>query len=239
MEKKIRIFLSETLEENSKITLNREQSHYINNVMRLDAGRELLLFNGIQGEFLGSVSSHSKKETIISLRNKTREQSKSKNILLAFCPLKGQRLDFLIQKCTELGLKSFVPVISDHTINRKINKERLKKIIIESCEQSDQLCVPDLLDSLSFKDFTHSLGSKEIVLFADINSSANNLKELVQSNKESKFILLVGPEGDFSSKERMQIKKDKRFKNFSLGKNILRSETAAIASLVLLNYLLN
>jgi RNA methyltransferase, RsmE family len=127
MEKKIRIFLSETLEENSKITLNREQSHYISSVMRLDTGSELLLFNGIQGEFLGLVSSHSKKETIISLRNKTRDQSKSKNILLAFCPLKGHRLDFLIQKCTELGLKSFIPVISDHTINRKINKDRLKK----------------------------------------------------------------------------------------------------------------
>ncbi len=75
---KIRIFLSETLEENSKITLNREQSHYISSVMRLDTGSELLLFNGIQGEFLGLVSSHSKKETIISLRNKTRDQSKSK-----------------------------------------------------------------------------------------------------------------------------------------------------------------
>ena len=99
--------------------------------------------------------------------------------------------------------------------------------------------MPDLLDPLSFKDFAHSLGSQETVLFADINSSANNLKELVQSNKGSKFILLVGPEGDFSPQERMQIKEDKRFKNFSLGKNILRSETAAIASLVLLNYLLN
>ncbi len=99
--------------------------------------------------------------------------------------------------------------------------------------------MPDLLDSLSFKNFTHSLGSKETVLFADINFSANNLKELVQNNKENKFILLVGPEGDFSSQERVQIKEDKRFKNFSLGKNILRSETAAIASLVLLNYLLN
>ena len=239
MEKKIRIFLSETLEENRKITLNKEQSHYISNVMRLGAGSELLLFNGTQGEFLGSVSSHSKKETIISLHNKTRDQSKSKNILLAFCPLKGQRLDFLIQKCTELGLKSFIPIISDHTINRKINKDRLKKIIIESCEQSDQLCMPDLLDSVSFKDFVHSMGGKDKVLFADINSSKNNLEELLQNNKQGKFILLVGPEGDFSPQERKQITEDKRFKNFSLGKNILRSETAAIASLVLLNYLVN
>ena len=189
MEKKIRIFFNETLEENKKITLDKEQSHYVSNVMRLEIGRELLLFNGREGEFLGKVVSCSKKQTIILLVKKEKEQTEPKNVSLAFCPLKGPRLDFLIQKCTEIGLKTFIPVISDHTINRKINKQRLEKIIIEACEQSDQLTIPNLLEPLSFKEFAQSLNSSDSVLFADINSENNSLEKLLQS-KEDKFFYL-------------------------------------------------
>ena len=238
MEKKIRIFFNETLEENKKITLDKEQSHYVSNVMRLEIGRELLLFNGREGEFLGKVVSCSKKQTIILLVKKEKEQTEPKNVSLAFCPLKGPRLDFLIQKCTEIGLKTFIPVISDHTINRKINKQRLEKIIIEACEQSDQLTIPNLLEPLSFKEFAQSLNSSDSVLFADINSENNSLDKVLQS-KEGKFVLFIGPEGDFSPQERKEIANDNKFKSFSLGKNILRSETAAMSGLVLINFLLN
>ena len=237
MEKKIRIFLNETLEENKEILLDKEQSHYITNVMRLKMNDELSLFNGKQGEFIGTVSSQLKKETKIKIFKKQREQYKSSNISLAFCPPKGARLDFLIQKCTEVGLKNFIPVISDHTINRKINTQRLNKIIIESCEQSDQMAIPKLLNTITFKDFISSLHAKDTVLFADINHKKNNLSELL-SEKKNNFILFIGPEGDFSSQERDQIKMNYKFKSFSLGTNILRSETAAISGLVLLNFLL-
>ncbi|MEK9741483.1 MAG: RsmE family RNA methyltransferase [Pelagibacteraceae bacterium] len=237
MEKKIRIFLDETLEENKEILLGKEQSHYITNVMRLKMNDELSLFNGKQGEFVGTVSSQLKKETKIKIYKKLREQSKSSNISLAFCPPKGARLDLLIQKCTEVGLKNFIPVISDHTINRKINTERLNKVIIEACEQSDQMTIPKLLNTITFKDFIGSLHAKDTVLFADINHKKNNLSELL-SEKKNNFILFIGPEGDFSSQERDQIKMNSKFKSFSLGTNILRSETAAISGLVLLNFLL-
>ena len=238
MQKKIRIFLSERLEENNKIELGKDQSHYISNVMRLKSGDELLLFNGIDGEFLGKVAGSEKKQTIIQVHAKQRDQSKPSNISLAFCPLKGQRLDFLIQKCTEVGLKSFIPVISDHTIVRNVNENRLKKIIIESSEQSDQLHIPQVLSALNLEEFLHSLKKEDVVLFGDISSKNNDLTQLIE-DKSKNYILFVGPEGDFSPKEREIILKNDKFKSFSLGKNILRSETAAMAGLVLLNFLLN
>ena len=238
MQKKIRIFLSERLEENNKIALGKDQSHYISNVMRLKSGDELLLFNGIDGEFLGKVAGSEKKQTIIQVHAKQRDQSKPSNISLAFCPLKGQRLDFLIQKCTEVGLKSFIPVISDHTIVRNVNENRLKKIIIESSEQSDQLHIPRVLSALNLEEFLHSLKKEDVVLFGDISSKNNDLTQLIE-DKSKNYILFVGPEGDFSPKEREIILKNDKFKSFSLGKNILRSETAAMAGLVLLNFLLN
>ncbi|AEA81142.1 ribosomal RNA small subunit methyltransferase E [Candidatus Pelagibacter sp. IMCC9063] len=238
MQKKIRIFLSERLEENNKIELGKDQSHYISNVMRLKSGDELLLFNGIDGEFLGKVAGSEKKQTIIQVHAKQRDQSKPSNISLAFCPLKGQRLDFLIQKCTEVGLKSFIPVISDHTIVRNVNENRLKKIIIESSEQSDQLHIPQVLSALNLEEFLHFLKKEDVVLFGDISSKNNDLTQLIE-DKSKNYILFIGPEGDFSPKEREIILKNVKFKSFSLGKNILRSETAAIAGLVLLNFLLN
>ena len=146
-------------------------------------------------------------------------------------------MDLLVQKCTELGLKSFIPVISDHTIVRKINKNRLIKIIIESCEQSNQLSVPLIAEPLHLENFVYSLKSEDKVLFADINHKKNNLKKILEDRKKN-HILFIGPEGDFSSKEKCLILKNDKFNSFSLGKNILRSETAAISGLVLLNFFL-
>ena len=238
MQKKTRIFLSERLEENNKIVLSKDQSHYISNVMRLKSGDELLLFNGIDGEFLGKVAGNEQKQTTIQAHAKQRDQSRPSNISLAFCPIKGQRLDFLIQKCTEVGLKSFIPVISDHTIARNVNENRLNKIVIESSEQSDQLNIPQVVSALNLEEFLHSLKKEDVVLFGDISSTNNDLTQFMEDKNKS-YILFVGPEGDFSPQEREIILKNDKFKSFSLGKNILRSETAAMAGLVLLNFLLN
>lgn len=238
MQKKTRIFLSERLEENKKIILDKEKSHYITNVMRIKIGDQLLLFNGINGEFLGTVVGIQKKQVTILINQKQKNQYKFSNISLAFCPPKGQRLDLLIQKCTEVGLKSFIPIISDHSIVRKIKKSRLRKIIIESCEQSDQLNVPPICDPLHLEDFAHSLKDKDKVLFADIGFKKNDLKKMLK-DKNKNYILFIGPEGDFSPKEREFILKNDKFNSFSLGENILRSETAAISGLVLINFLLN
>lgn len=237
MEKKIRIFLNENLNEQSEIILSKDQSHYLLSVMRLKVGQKVLFFNGNDGEFYGIINSIEKKKTTIKILSKEREVNDQQKVVLAFCPPKGNKLDFLIQKSTEIGVKEFVPVISDHTINRKINIDRLKKIIIESAEQSNQIQLPNLQNPLSFDSFVNNF-SKSTILFADINSLNSSLEEIIEK-KQSNYILFIGPEGDFSSKEREVILQNKNFKSFSLGSTILRSETAAIAGLVLVNHYLN
>lgn len=237
MEKKIRIFLNENLNEQSEIILSKDQSHYLLSVMRLKVGQKVLFFNGNDGEFYGIINSIEKKKTTIKILSKEREVNDQQKVVLAFCPPKGNKLDFLIQKSTEIGVREFIPVISDHTINRKINIDRLKKIIIESAEQSNQIQLPNLQNPLSFDSFVNNF-SKSTILFADINSLNSSLDEIIEK-KQSNYILFIGPEGDFSSKEREVILQNKNFKSFSLGSTILRSETAAIAGLVLVNHYLN
>ena len=237
MEKKIRIFLNENLNEQSEIILNKDQSHYLSSVMRIKAGQKILFFNGDDGEFYGMINSIDKKKTTIKILSKKREITDLPKVTLAFCPPKGNKLDFLIQKSTEIGVREFIPIISDHTINRKINVDRLKKIIIESAEQSNQIQLPNLQNSLSFDNFVKNF-STSTILFADINSLNSSLEKIIEK-KQSNYILLIGPEGDFSSKEREVILQNKNFKSFSLGSTILRSETAAIAGLVLINHYLN
>ncbi len=237
MEKKIRIFLNENLNEQSEIILNKDQSHYLLSVMRLKVGQKVLFFNGNDGEFYGIINSIEKKKTTIKILSKEREVNDQQKVVLAFCPPKGNKLDFLIQKSTEIGVREFIPVISDHTINRKINIDRLKKIIIESAEQSNQIQLPNLQNPLSFDSFVNNF-SKSTILFADINSLNSSLEEIIEK-KQSNYILFIGPEGDFSSKEREVILQNKNIKSFSLGSTILRSETAAIAGLVLVNHYLN
>ena len=237
MEKKIRIFLNENLNEQSEIILNKDQSHYLSSVMRIKAGQKILFFNGDDGEFYGMINSIDKKKTTIKILSKKREITDLPKVTLAFCPPKGNKLDFLIQKSTEIGVREFIPIISDHTINRKINVDRLKKIIIESAEQSNQIQLPNLQNSLSFDNFVKNF-STSTILFADINSLNGSLEKIIEK-KQSNYILLIGPEGDFSSKEREVILQNKNFKSFSLGSTVLRSETAAIAGLVLINHYLN
>ena len=237
MEKKIRIFLNENLNEHDEIILNKDQSHYLSSVMRIKAGQKILFFNGDDGEFYGMINSIDKKKTTIKILSKKREITDLPKITLAFCPPKGNKLDFLIQKSTEIGVREFIPIISDHTINRKINIDRLKKIIIESAEQSNQIQLPNLQNPLSFNNFVKNFLTSTI-LFADINSLNSSLEKIIEK-KQSNYILLIGPEGDFSSKEREVILQNKNFKSFSLGSTVLRSETAAIAGLVLINHYLN
>ena len=237
MEKKIRIFLNENLNEQSEIILNKDQSHYLSSVMRIKAGQKILFFNGDDGEFYGMINYIDKKKTTIKILSKKREITDLPKVTLAFCPPKGNKLDFLIQKSTEIGVREFIPIISDHTINRKINIDRLKKIIIESAEQSNQIQLPNLQNSLSFDNFVKNF-STSTILFADINSLNSSLEKIIEK-KQSNYILLIGPEGDFSNKERQVILQNKNFKSFSLGSTVLRSETAAIAGLVLINHYLN
>ena len=239
MSLKVRIYLDKKLNLGLDLILEKEDTHYLNNVMRLREGDNVFLFNSKDGEFKGEIVSFDKKKIKVRLNSKIENTNKPGKISLIFSLIKSSKLDYLIQKCTEIGVKSFVPVISEKSVAKNLNVKRTKKIIKESCEQSNQLILPVIHEVEKLEKKLKSFDKNSIIFFADINSSNNKIEEVYKNNKNHEFYLLVGPEGDFSLKERDLLNSMSNCIPISLGQNILRSETAAVVGLTLLNSQIN
>ena len=143
----------------------------------------------------------------------------------------------MIQKATELGVTRFIPIIFDRTIVRKINKERLEKIIIEATEQSNRINIPTLEKPQNLKNFLSNNSKKIDLVFTDLNTTNKKLEVSKEANKP--LCAIVGPEGDFSEKERELILNFKDIKQININQNILRSETATISIISIISYILN
>ena len=228
----IRLFFSESLSINLKSKLDKTQSHYINKVMRIKIGEKFSLFNQ-SGEYEAKVENKDKGVVEFSIIKKLRPADSVKEIWLAFTPIKLNYLNLMIQKATELGVTKFMPIITERTIVRKINEKRIKKIIIEASEQSNRLNLP-VLDKLKNLDEFIKENVETTVIFGDLNS--NNKK--INIRKSDPICILIGPEGDFSFKERENISKLKKVIPLNINQNILRSETAAISMISIISYIL-
>ena len=239
MSLKVRIYLDKKLNLDLDLILEKEDAHYLTNVMRLREGDNVFLFNSKDGEFKGEIISSDKKNTKVKLISKIENIKKPGNISLIFSLIKSSKLDYLIQKCTEVGVRSFFPVISEKSVAKNLNTQRIERIIKESCEQSNQLYLPAIHAVEKLEKKLKSLDKNSIVFFADINSSNKKIEEVLKNNKNREFYLLVGPEGDFSLKERELLNSMSNCIPISLGQNILRSETAAVVGLTILNYQIN
>ena len=226
----IRLFFKEHLSLNFNSNLDKSQSHYISKVMRIKEGENFSLFNN-SGEWQVRIEEISKGIVNFIVIKKMKNIENSSEIWLAFTPIKLNYLNFMIQKATELGVNKFIPLLTDRTIVRKINRERINKIIIEASEQSNRIQIPKLEKLIKFKEFLKLYEDIDI-FFGDLNSASNKLKI---SDKHPTCIL-IGPEGDFSEKERMSILNSKNFIPIKINKNILRSETAAISMISIISY---
>jgi 16S rRNA (uracil1498-N3)-methyltransferase len=238
MNKNIRLYFPSKIQSDLVAHLQKEQSHYLKDVMRLKAGNTFSVFNN-QGEWTASLQSYKKQEAEIKILKKVRDKKNEHDIWLAFTPIKQNPLNFIIQKGTELGVQKFIPVLSERTIVKDINIERIKKIIIESAEQSNRISIPKITKPETLKNFISSFPQKGCLIFCDINSDEINLKNIVKKKDLGPVCILIGPEGDFSENERKFIIDLKQSYSISLAKNILRAETAAVAALTLVNYHLN
>ena len=233
----IRLFFSESLSINLNAKLDKSQSHYVNKVMRVKENETLSLFNS-SGEWEAKINEILKGIVEFTVLKKLREKDNEKNIWLAFAPIKSNFFNFMIQKATELGVTKFVPIITDRTIVRKINYERIKKIIIEASEQSNRIKVPKVEKIQKLNLFLEKNNNKINVIFGDLNTENQNLDPKIK--KEDKPIcIIIGPEGDFTESEREQILNFKDVQSLKLNNNILRTETAAISALSIINYFLN
>ena len=237
MASKARLFYHKELKSGLISKLSDSQSHYIKNVMRLKAGDKISLFNSSNGEWDVTILVHSKDSTEFKVEKLSRPQEEEKNLWLAFSPIKKNPQDAMLQKTTELGIQKFVPLLCERSVVREINIERAEKIITESSEQSNRISVPKISKIENLDNFLKNFPENGNLIFCDINSKSSNLKNILSD--KNPICILIGPEGDFSEKERQLIMTHKKTTSISLAKNILRAETAAIAATTILSHHLN
>ena len=202
--------------------------------MRLKPEENFSLFNQT-GEWQAKINEINKGIVKFSVIKKLREKNKELDLWLAFTPIKSNYFNFMIQKATELGVTKFIPIISDRTIVRKINTDRLKKIIIEACEQSNRLTIPSIEETISLENFLKK-NKKINIIFGDINTENTKIDSV--KFKKSPICVLIGPEGDFTENERIKIKNFENIYSLKINNNILRTETATISALSIINYIL-
>ena len=232
----IRLFYSKSLSLNLTDKLDKSQSHYVSKVMRVKENEVFSLFNS-SGEWEAKILNISKNIVEFNVRKQLRKKENIKEMWLAFSPIKSNYFNFMIQKATELGVTRFIPIIFDRTIVRKINKERLEKIIIEATEQSNRINIPTLEKPQNLKNFLSNNSKKIDLVFTDLNTSKKKLEVSKEGNKP--LCAVVGPEGDFSEKERELILNFKDVKQININQNILRAETATISIISIISYILN
>ena len=238
MSSTIRLYFPDKIQSDLSSHLTNEQTHYVKDVMRLKIGDKLSIFNTL-GEWNAAIESYEKNGAKIKIMEKVRDKDNEKNIWLAFSPIKQNPLNFVIQKGTELGVQKFIPILSDRTIVREVNIERIKKIIIEASEQSNRISVPEISKPELLKNFLSQFPKNGYIIFCDINSHEKNLKKILSKKIEGPICILVGPEGDFSETERQLIIALDQTCPISLAQNILKAETAALSAVTIVNYHLN
>jgi len=238
MNTKLRLYFSDKIQSDLVAHLKKEQSHYLKDVMRLKIGDSFSIFNG-QGEWNASIESYEKEGVRIKILHKLRDKENEQNIWLAFTLIKQNPLNFIIQKATELGVQKFIPILSERTMVKDINIERVKKIIVESSEQSNRISIPEINNLESLKKFLSDFPKNGCLVFCDINCKKSDLKKILSKKGIGPICILIGPEGDFSANERKLIIDLNQSHSISLAKNILRAETAAIVAVTLVNHYLN
>ena len=232
----IRLFYPASLLLNLNSKLDKSQSHYVNKVMRVKVNETFSLFNS-NGEWEAKVKEIKKGIIEFTVTKQLRHKKNLKEVWLAFSPIRSNYFNFMIQKATELGVTKFLPIIFDRTIVRKINNERLEKIIIEASEQSNRINIPSIEKAQNLKNFLSKYKNKIDLIFTDLNTE--NKKLDIKKVKNIPICIIIGPEGDFSEKERKDILAFEGVKPIKINENILRSETAAISTLSIIIYCLN
>ncbi len=232
----IRLYHPDSIVENSTNLLSKEHIHYVTNVMRLKRGSVINFFNS-DGEWESEIVFLDKDRVEVKFLKKIKESQKRNKIELAVCIVKKNPMEIILQKATELGASKIIPIVSERTEVKELNHDRAKKIVIEATEQSNQMFPPEILEVTKLKDFLENLDKNTKLLFADVNSK-NNLRN--DDLKDFKSLcILVGPEGDFSPLERQLILSFPKVAPFTMSNNILRTDTAVISAISLVNFINN
>jgi 16S rRNA (uracil1498-N3)-methyltransferase len=227
----VRLYVETPLGAHLKVTPGDAQSHYLLHVMRAKSGDRLRLFNGRDGEWLARVGAISKRGCTLECEAQTTAQHEVPDLWLLFAPIKKSPSDYLAQKATELGVRVLQPVITRRTIARRVNIERMRANAIEAAEQSGRVSVPETREPVEFGRLLSNWAQDRNVLFCDEAGEAPPIAEALQRSPAKSWSILTGPEGGFDPAERAALRALANVVPVSLGRRILRADTAALAAL--------
>jgi 16S rRNA (uracil1498-N3)-methyltransferase len=232
----LRLFFPDNILVNTTSLLSKEHTHYVVNVMRLKRGSNINFFNK-KGEWLSEIVFLERDRVEIKFLNKIKDSPTASNIELAICLVKKTPMEIILQKATELGVSKITPIISERTEVKELNLERANKITIEATEQSNQLNPPIINKVTKLKEFISNINKDTKLFFANVNSEYK--LKLLDIEKGQSISILIGPEGDFSPKELELILATSNLTSFTLSRNILRTDTAVISAISLVNFIQN
>ena len=227
-----RLFVDADLTEGAAVGLSPDHAHFLRSVLRLEPGRWVTLFNGRDGEWSARIDGIGKGWASLAVAEKRREQSAGPDVWLYFAPIKRARLDFLVQKATELGVARIQPVVTQRTIVERVKAERLQANVTEAAEQCERLDLPEILDPIRLDKALEDHPADRTLIACVEFGEARPIAEVVAALPPGAPVtLLVGPEGGFTPEERglLENRTDARFAG--LGPRILRAETAGLAAL--------
>ena len=224
----IRLYVDSPLKKEVNFSVQDKQAHYLSNVMRLKIGSKFLVFNGLDGEFEAEIINKINNEIRFKLTGKTRKQSEEPRLNLIFSLVKKDRVFNIIEKCTELGVSNFQPIISERTQNTNFKLERFQLNAVEASEQTNRLTVPRINKVQKLSEVIENWNKSEPIIFCNENGGKPIIETL--NNTSKPLSILIGPEGGFSRAELKYFVNFDFIKPVSLGPRILRSDTAAIAS---------
>ena len=230
---KTRLFVTDALASGQAVALVAAQAHFVRNVLRLEAGDKVLLFNGRDGEWLARIEDVHKRATVAAPLERLRPQSTGPDVDLCFAPLKHARLDYLVQKAVEMGASRLRPVLTRRTQAGRLNTERMRANVIEAAEQCGIIALPQVLEPLKLPDLLANWDSDRVAIFADEDAPAGDARAALAGMRAKPCALFVGPEGGFDDEERRALLAVPGCVRISLGPRILRADTAAVAGLAL------
>ena len=231
--RKPRLFVDATLEPGARVTLERDQSNYLGNVLRLGAGDSVLVFNGRDGEWQAAITGRKRPDSL-EMITRTRPQDRLPDLAYVFAPLKHARLDYMVQKAVEMGASSLQPVLTRFTQVTRVNTERMRANVIEAAEQCGILGIAEVAEPVPLDRFLSHRKAERLLVFCDEATEVANPLHLLSGEKAAQGIdILIGPEGGFAEEERAILLRQPLTSRLSLGPRILRADTAGVAALAL------
>lgn len=229
-----RLHVAPALAQGQELTLERDQSNYLGAVLRMQPGDEVILFNGRDGAWLARIINPNKKAVSLELVEQTAPQTPPSDLWYGFAPLKSARLDYVVQKATEMGAGTIQPVITRFTQVHRLNADKLLANVIEAAEQCEVLTVPEVAPDITLDKLIAGWNPERALVFADEGQASSSPLEALRQLAGRPVGLLVGPEGGFSDEEREKLLAQPFTVPISLGPRILRADTAAVAALAVI-----